>query len=125
VNQSNSVANPTDSSHQSFINPLRAISNLASQSEIGLPRTLSYLPMIIKSGVYVPVSTFKHFLALIAANKRNSLDNANVLLRAVLLSLWLKSTGRQDFQDLVASLHSVLSSQVSQSLVSGDNPATS
>ncbi|KAF9482782.1 hypothetical protein BDN70DRAFT_800871 [Pholiota conissans] len=119
------MTSPAHSLQESFVDPLRSISNFANQSEAGLPRTLSYLPMIIRSGVNIPVSTFKHFLALITANKRNSLDNANMLVRAILLSLWLKSTGRQDLQDLLALLHSALSSQISQCLVSGKNPIIS
>ncbi|KAF8964709.1 hypothetical protein BDZ97DRAFT_1815206 [Flammula alnicola] len=115
--------NASDTPHPAFVDPLRAISNLASQSEVGLSRSLSYLSMVIKSGVHIPFSTFKHFLTLTIADKRNSLDNANMLVRAIVLSLWLRSMGRQDLQGLVASIHSHLSSHISQSLVSGENPS--
>ena len=42
-------------------------------------------------------------------------------MKSLILSLWQRSLGRQDLQILVASVHGHFTSQISQSLVSGEN----
>lgn len=122
INTTDPISGLADAFRTPSIDPLRAISNFANQSDTGLSLSISYLPMLIKSGVNIPIQTFKHFLPLLMANKGGSLENANTFMRALALSLWLKSSRGQDLQDLIATLHSHLSSQISWCLVSGQNP---
>ena len=110
----------SDKSRVPLIDPLRAILNLATQSEDGLSRSLLYLSMLAKSGVNIPTSFFVQFSNLINFNGPNSLINANTLLKAILLSLWQTAIGRQELQSLIAMLHSRLANQVLECLLSGE-----
>jgi hypothetical protein len=102
-----------------LIDPLHAILSLATQSEDGLSRSLLYLSMLAKSGVNIPTSFFVQFSNLIDFNGPNSLNNANTLLKAILLSLWQSAIGRQGLQSLIAMLHSRLANHVLECLLSG------
>ncbi|KAF8163325.1 hypothetical protein B0H34DRAFT_805778 [Crassisporium funariophilum] len=102
-----------------LVDPLRAIMNFASQSAENLSLGLSYLTMFIRSGVDIPTSSFTHFSNLIDANSSSCLNDADLLLKAIVLCLWLRSLGRQGLQSIIASLHSRLSSQISKCLVTG------
>lgn len=121
MNATNPILHSADGFRSPSIDPLRAISNFANQSDAGLSRSIAYLPMLIKSGINIPIQTFKHLLPLLMAHKGGLLENANIFIRALALSLWIKSSRGQDLQDLVASVHSQLSSQISSSLKSGQN----
>ncbi len=121
MNTTDPILNSADGFRSPSIDPLRAISNFANQSDAGLSRSIAYLPMLIKSGINIPIQTFKHLLPLLMAQKGGLLENANIFIRALALSLWIKSSRGQDLQDLVASVHSHLSSQISSSLKSGQN----
>ena len=101
-----------------LIDPLHAISSLATQSEDGLSRSLLYLSMLAKSGVNIPTSFFVQFSNLLDFNGPNSLKNANTLLKAILLSLWQTEIGRLELQSLIATLHSRLANQVLECLLS-------
>ena len=101
-----------------LIDPLHAILSLATQSEDDLSRSLLYLSMLAKSGVNIPTSSFVQFSNLIDFNGPNSLNNANTLLKAILLSLWQTAIGRQELQTLIAMLHSRLANQVLECLLS-------
>ncbi|KAJ3516626.1 hypothetical protein NLJ89_g1005 [Agrocybe chaxingu] len=101
--------------------PLGAMGRLASESDIGLSQGLNFLSMAATSGVVISSTSFNQFLALIAPENLNCLGHAGLFIKAVVLSLWMRSLGRQDFQELVAALHSQLSSQISRSLLSGSN----
>ena len=103
-----------------LIDPLRAILGLAAQSEHDLSRSLLYLSMLAKSGVNIPTSFFMQFSNLVDFNGPNSLNNANTLLKAILLSLWQTATGRQELQSLIAMLHSQLATRVLECLLSGE-----
>lgn len=103
-----------------LIDPLHAILSLATQSEDGLSRSLLYLSMLAKSGVNIPTSFFVQFSNLVDFNGPNSLNNANTLLKAILLSLWQTSIGRQELQSLISTLHSRLANQVLECLLSGE-----
>ncbi|CAA7271679.1 unnamed protein product [Cyclocybe aegerita] len=101
--------------------PLGAMGRLASESDVGLTQGLGFLSMAATSGVVISSSSFNQFLALIAPENLNCLDHAGLFIKAIVLSLWMRSLGRQDIQGLVAALHSQLSSQISRSLLSGSN----
>jgi hypothetical protein len=101
-----------------LIDPLHAIWSLATQSEDGLSRSLLYLSMLAKSGVNIPTSFFVQFSNLIDFNGPNALKNADILLKAILLSLWQTAIGRQGLQNLIAMLHSRLANQVLECLLS-------
>ena len=103
-----------------LIDPLRAILSLATQSEDGLSQSLLYLSLLAKSGVNIPTSFFVQFSNLIDFNGPNSLNNANTLVKAILLSLWQTASGRQELQSLIAMLHSRVANQVLECLSSGE-----
>lgn len=104
-----------------YADPLRAISNYASQSPHGLSRALSFLSSVVKSGINIPIGTFRLFLKLIEKNEEDLLQNADMLMRAVLLTVWLRSSGRQDLQTLISSLHARLADKIVRSLDSGQH----
>ncbi|KDR81629.1 hypothetical protein GALMADRAFT_239698 [Galerina marginata CBS 339.88] len=110
-----------------YVDPLRAVSNLAAQSREGLSRSLSYLSGVVKSGVDIPTTSFKQFLTLITSksNKDSLLENANMFTRATFLSLWLRSSGRQNLQALISILHSHLAPKILESLITGKEVAIS
>ena len=103
-----------------LIDPLRAILSLATRSEDDLSQSLTYLSMLAKSGVSIPTSSFVQFSNLIDFNGPSSLNNANTLLKAILLSLWQTAIGRQELQGVIAMLHSRLANQVLECLLSGE-----
>lgn len=103
-----------------LIDPLRAILSLATQSEDGLSQSLLYLSLLAKSGVNIPTSFFVQFSNLIDFNGPNSLNNANTLVKAILLSLWQTASGRQELQSLIAMLHFRVANQVLECLSSGE-----
>ena len=104
-----------------LIDPLQAILSLATQSSDGLSRSLLCLSMLAKSGINIPTAFFVQISNLIDFNGPNSLNNANILLNAILLSLWQTAIGRQDLQSLIAMLHSRLANQVLECLLSGED----
>ena len=107
----------SDKPRLSLIDPLHTILCLATQSEDGLSRSLLYLSLLTKSGVNIPTSFFVQFSKLINFNGPNSLENANTLSKAILLSLWQTSI-KQDLQSIIAVLHSRLANQVLECLLS-------
>ena len=109
-----------DKPRVALIDPLHAILSLASQSEDGLSRSLLYLCLLAKSSVNIPTSFFVQFSNLVDFNGPNSLNNANTLLKAILLSLWQTAIGRQGLQSLIAMLHSRLANQILKCLLSGE-----
>ena len=102
-----------------LIDPLPAILSLATQSEYDLSRSLFYLSILGKSGVNIPTAIFVQFSKLIDFNGPKSLEYTNTLLKAILLSLWQTSFGRQELQSLIAMLHSRLANHVLECLLSG------
>lgn len=111
----------SDKPRLTLIDPLPTILTLATQSEDGLSRSLLYLSLLTESGVSIPTSFFVQFSKLIDFNGPNALENVNTLLKAILLSSWQTSIGRQDLQTLIATLHSQLASQVFKCLSSGES----
>ncbi|KAF4615386.1 hypothetical protein D9613_003079 [Agrocybe pediades] len=111
----------TNLSSALYADPLRAISNFASQSQHGLSRTLSFLSNVVKSGINIPIATFRHFLRLIVKSDVDSLQNADMFVRALLLAVWLRSSGREDLQSLISSFHAHFSNKIVKSLASGEH----
>ncbi|PPQ66076.1 hypothetical protein CVT26_010818 [Gymnopilus dilepis] len=108
----------------SYINPLEACLNYAKQSSEALRKCLSFLSNVVKSGIYIPTASFRQLLGLIKTTLDDDLTNADKFARAVALSLWLRSFGRQDLQNLISSLHAHLSSRIHESLNSGKGAST-
>lgn len=115
----------SDPSLALYIDPLRTISNLARESSSGLSKSLAYLQSVIKSGISVPTTSFRQFLKLTISDKVNRFENANMLSKAILLSLWLRSSGRQDLQSVISSLQSHLAPKILESLLSVSDSSTS
>lgn len=107
------------------IDPLGAIYNFANQSPESLSKSLSFLSSVVKSGISIPTTFFRQVLDLITLNADNNLENANLFVKAIALSLWLRSFGRQDLQGLISSLHAQLASKITESLTSGKGISTS
>uniref|UniRef100_A0A8H8CNC3 Phorbol-ester/DAG-type domain-containing protein n=1 Tax=Psilocybe cubensis TaxID=181762 RepID=A0A8H8CNC3_PSICU len=122
IQRSTVIVDPTsDPSLALYVDPLRTISNLARESPSGLSKSLTYLSSVIKCGISIPITSFKLFLKLTISDKDNCLQNANLLSKAILLTLWLRSSGRQDLRGVISSLQSHLAPKILESLRSGVN----
>lgn len=91
--------------------PWRIISYAAKADEEGLQRGLRWLCILARSGVEIPVSAFKEFSSLTQRFK-SSWKQTSVLVEALFCATWLRSSGRQELQAIVSSLHSRLAAQV-------------
>lgn len=93
------------------INPLKVIIEIAQKSYEGFDMTLHWLCLFVRSGVEISVQTFMQLVGL--GNKFGvSLEVCSLLIKAALWSCWLKSTGRQDLQTVVAAIHTGIGPQL-------------
>lgn len=102
------------------IDPWRVVTEVASQSKDGFSRSLQWLCVFARSGVDVPVAIFELFSSL-ATDFQTSLSDSTLLVNALLASSWLKPTGRNQLQNILASLHSRLLSHILECLAAGLN----
>ena len=87
-----------------LLDPWKVVINIASKSYEGLRKTLEWLGVFAFSGVDIPSSTFTRLLSLI--REFNTPFECDILLcRAVFMSIWVKSLGRQDLQELIMDLY--------------------
>ncbi|KAJ7452375.1 hypothetical protein B0H11DRAFT_2327847, partial [Mycena galericulata] len=100
------------------IDPWRVVMEVGSLSTGGFSRSLQWLCALARSGVDVPVSIFERFSSL-AAEFQASLSDSTLLVDALLASSWLKPTGRNERQNIIASLHSRLLSHILECLAAG------
>ncbi|KAJ6596919.1 hypothetical protein DFH09DRAFT_972654 [Mycena vulgaris] len=100
------------------IDPWRVVADVGSQSSDGLKQSLQWLCTFARSGVDVPVSIFERFSSL-AAEFQASLSDSMLLVDALLASSWLKPTGRNPLQTIIASLHLRLLPHILESLAAG------
>lgn len=107
------------------IDPLRSVISFASKSSLGLTQSLSFLASMVKSGITIPTVSLKQFWGLIQSEKDDRFKNTDLFLRAIVLSLWNKSMGRQDLQALIASVHSHMASKILESLLSRSDASIS
>ncbi|KAJ7709877.1 hypothetical protein B0H17DRAFT_1029591 [Mycena rosella] len=100
------------------LDPWRVVIDAGSQSGHGFSRSLQWLCAFARSGVDVPVSIFERFASL-ATKFLASLTDSVLLVDALLASSWLKPTGRNQLQQVVASLHSRLLPHILECLAAG------
>lgn len=100
----------------SSVDPLRVIVNFAHQTPRGLSISLRWLLLFSRSGIDIPTAIFMQFCSLVTAQEQ--LINVQVLVQAVLSSVWLRSLGRQDIQQILAALHAQFSRNILESLKS-------
>lgn len=112
------------STTSAFIDPLQAIISQADQADDGLTRSLRCLLMCIRSGAIVPTQIFLQFLSLISTSSPHCLQDASILSECVMLSLWIRSLGRQELQNVISQMHAKMSSRITACLVTGTDVAT-
>jgi hypothetical protein len=101
----------TDYSPYMSIDPWRSVMAAATGSKEGLSYALEWLCLFARSGVDIPVSSYLDFSSL-AVRFNASLTDGRLLVEAAMSSAWLKSMGRQQLQELVSALHTLLAPQV-------------
>ncbi|KAJ7449837.1 hypothetical protein FB451DRAFT_1286715 [Mycena latifolia] len=100
------------------LDPWRVVTDAGSQSRDGFLRSLQWLCAFARSGVDMPVSIFERFSSL-ATEFQASLWDSMLLVDALLASSWLKPTGRNQLQQIIASLHSRLLPHIMECLAAG------
>ena len=87
-----------------FLDPWRAVINVASENYEGLKKSLGWITLFASSGVDIPVNTFLQLSAMLRDFKASFEDHLS-LAKAALAATWLKSMGRQDLQRMIADFH--------------------
>ncbi|KAJ6630829.1 hypothetical protein B0H10DRAFT_1938967 [Mycena sp. CBHHK59/15] len=100
------------------LDPWRAVTDVGSSSKGGFSRSLQWLCAFARSGIDVPVSIFERFSSL-AIQFEASLPDSMLLVKALLASSWLKPMGRNQLQNVFASLHSRLLTHILECLATG------
>ncbi|KAI0273752.1 hypothetical protein BC834DRAFT_227074 [Gloeopeniophorella convolvens] len=108
-----------DASSITAIDPWSMVIRIASADRDGLCRSLQWLCVFARSAVDVPGSVFQRFESL-ADRFKLSTAETYPLVQAALLSVWLKSLGRQELQNVMSSIHLRLSSEISKLLSQGN-----
>ncbi|THH33844.1 hypothetical protein EUX98_g253 [Antrodiella citrinella] len=92
-------------------NPLRDLLDTAKASADGFAKGLHWLCLFVSSGVEIPISLFREYASL-AHRFKSDLETCSLLVKATLWSCWMRSIGRQDLQGVIASVHTLLSSEI-------------
>lgn len=87
-----------------LLDPWKVVTGIASKSYEGLRKTLEWIGVFAFSGVDIPSSTFTQLSSLIRES-HFPFDCDVLLCRAVFMSLWVKSLGRQNLQELVMDMY--------------------
>lgn len=111
-----STSSTVNQSGSSSVDPLRVIVNFAHQTPRTLFISLRWLLLFSRSGIDIPTAIFMQFCSLVTAQEQ--LINVQVLVQAILSSVWLRSLGRQDLQQILAALHAQFSHNILESLKS-------
>jgi len=98
--------------------PWRVVTRIAAESKEGLTRSLQWLCLFSRSGIEIPLATFKQFSSL-GIEYDISLPISLLLARSIMSSTWLKSKGRQEVQVLLSELHTRLCPQIISTLKDG------
>lgn len=101
--------------------PWRIILHAAKADEEGLQRGLRWLCILARSGVEIPVATFREFSSL-TQRFNSSWQQSSLLVEALFCATWLRSLGRQELQAIVSSLHHRVSVQVLSSMGTAQLP---
>lgn len=102
---------PVDVVGAAVVDSWRLVMKVASADKEGWIRSLKWLCVFARSGVEIPVATYKTFSTL-AAKFAATLSECALLVEAAFSSTWLKSLGRQELQTIFSALHTRLSPQI-------------
>lgn len=108
---------PVDAVGTAVVDSWRLIMRVASADKEGWSRSLTWLCVFARSGVEIPVTTYKMFASL-ATEFSATLFECALLVEAAFISTWIKSMGRQELQIIFSALHSHLASQILESISS-------
>lgn len=100
------------------IDAWRPIIRVSSESKEGLSRGLRWLSLLACSGLEVPIQVFTRFTTLVTEHN-SSLSDSILLVKAVMFSTWLKSTGRQELQSVFSQLHTRLAPLIKAQFLNG------
>jgi hypothetical protein len=98
--------------------PWRVVTDIASESKEGYSRCLQWLCAFAYSGVDVPVPIFQRFSSL-GSEFNASLSDSMLLVKALLACTWLKAKGRNEMENILASLHSRFLTHILECLTVG------
>lgn len=105
----------------SHTDPWQPIMNIAKESKESFARALPWLCILARSGVEISSATFRWFATSILRSHVDLRDTL-IFVKALFASVWLRSLGRQDLQEVFSLLHSQLSAEVVHSLKEKSNP---
>ncbi|KAF5365590.1 hypothetical protein D9758_003325 [Tetrapyrgos nigripes] len=117
-NRYSTVEATLDGSATSGLDPLRHIVNVSSESEESLVLGLRWLLIFTTSGVDVNTVTFIQ-LSRKLDGYNSPLWISQLLIDALLRSVWLRPAGRDQLQKIVADVHKRLSSRIMGALKDG------
>ena len=92
-------------------NPLFELLAAAQASRDGFVHGLHWLCLFVSSTVDVPISAFTQ-MAQLAERFQADLDECALLIKATLWSSYQRSMGRQELQEIVATIHVHLTAQI-------------
>ena len=109
---------PADAVGTAVADSWRMIMQVASSGKEGWSRSLKWLCLFARSGVDIPVATYKVFSSL-ASKHSVTMEESALIVEAIFTSTWLKSLGRQELQSILSGLHARLYSEILQCITSG------
>ncbi|KAF5358295.1 hypothetical protein D9756_001552 [Leucocoprinus leucothites] len=84
--------------------PWQVIVNVTRSSQSNIDTGLSWLNLLSRSGIEVPLDIYTHFISGLGAIQ-NPLKGVNLFIETMLASLWLRPHGRHRYQRLLADFH--------------------
>lgn len=88
---------------QTSFDPWRIVLHSATQNYEGLKKSVIWMKLFAGSGVDIPSNTFFRLYSALK-DKGGSLVDYAGLNEAIFLSIWMKSFGRQDLQQLLSDM---------------------
>ncbi|KAF7976726.1 hypothetical protein HWV62_5909 [Athelia sp. TMB] len=108
---------PADAVGTAVADSWRMIMQVASSGKEGWSRSLKWLCLFARSGVDIPVATYRMFSSL-ASQHSATMEESALIVEAIFTSTWLKSLGRQELQSILSGLHARLCSEILQCITS-------
>ncbi|KXN89237.1 Protein kinase C delta type [Leucoagaricus sp. SymC.cos] len=95
--------------------PWQIIVTASQASQHNVDRGLSWLNLLSRSGIEVPLDIYRHFITALGTIG-NPLPAADLFVKSILASLWLRSLGRHRYQGLLANFHLTLIPDIHRTL---------
>lgn len=86
------------------VDPWKVITDGAAEGPLGMQRTLRWLELLARSGVSIPISTYKQMAAYLR-DSNASFEMHQCLIKCFTATCWLKSHGAQDLLGLIATMN--------------------